>query len=237
MIKSKSTIGKDLLKLRKNTNLSQRDISDLIGVAQTNLSMIERGVRIPNSIEYDAICKLFDVKNKELNLLLKNKRIGKNIRYIRTQNCLSEREIANMCGLNKKDIVRIEKGQIDLENSDIVSDKLFSCNLFNKDQILYNGIMFNEEVNVECIKAELDAEEDRFVESISNKVSTNILDKIEETIIGYLDGKDVNPFESKYSEIKYTMRKVLIRGMNYSNDISQNDRSSIIEFMKEYLYE
>lgn len=55
-----------LKELRKNARKTQKDVSELIGVASSTYSMYERGEREPDFETLDKICKLFNVSSDYL---------------------------------------------------------------------------------------------------------------------------------------------------------------------------
>lgn len=55
-----------LKETRQQLNLSQKKISEKIGIAETTLSMIETGERIPTESQFNAIVKLFNFPEEML---------------------------------------------------------------------------------------------------------------------------------------------------------------------------
>lgn len=55
-----------LKELRKNVRKTQKEVSELIGVASSTYSMYERGEREPDFETLDKICKLFNVSSDYL---------------------------------------------------------------------------------------------------------------------------------------------------------------------------
>lgn len=55
-----------LKELRKNVRKTQKEVSELIGVASSTYSMYERGAREPDFETLDKICKLFNVSSDYL---------------------------------------------------------------------------------------------------------------------------------------------------------------------------
>jgi transcriptional regulator with XRE-family HTH domain len=62
-------IGKAIRQLRKDKNLSQKELADLIEISQNSLSQIEIGSKRPNPQTMKRICKVLNTSESMLYIL------------------------------------------------------------------------------------------------------------------------------------------------------------------------
>lgn len=229
------TIGEEMKKFRKVNDLTQYELSVLANVPQTNISMIERGIRTSTDREYDAISKLISEGSEELSILKENKKIGNNLKILIGMSGLTETKFAKVCGLTRTTVCRIENGRIDLNKNTRIREKLLSSRLFTEKELFDMNEYIKFDKRIDEVKKEFDVEEDRFVNRISSKVATSIIDRVEETLIGYLDGENSSdPFSGEYAEIKKVIGKLIHDGIPEA-DITTSQNKLINKWVKEYI--
>ena len=59
------SVAENITRMRKNKNMSQAELADKVGVAQSMIGQIERGSRVPTVILADVIAKALggDIKD------------------------------------------------------------------------------------------------------------------------------------------------------------------------------
>ena len=73
-------LGNKILKIRKDNNLTQKELADKLGVTYQSVSKWERGINIPDLVIIRQICKEFNIDiNDMLDTPKKNKKIYKYI--------------------------------------------------------------------------------------------------------------------------------------------------------------
>jgi len=66
-----SEFGEKLIKLRTQRGLTVKDACQKVGIPQSRLSELERGVRIPTSGQIESLEKFYEVEAEELGKLAK----------------------------------------------------------------------------------------------------------------------------------------------------------------------
>ena len=59
-------IGRNIFRLRRQAGLSQGELGQLIGMAQANVSTLERGGALPSMEKFIRLCQALEVGSDEL---------------------------------------------------------------------------------------------------------------------------------------------------------------------------
>jgi len=104
------TIGKKLLELRKQKNLSQEQVADMLCISQSAYGRIETGESNSWANHLNKLCSIFEIQPEELissdGTFVNNNQQGGNAGYIQVVNQLSEKLIEQYeARLREKDAV------------------------------------------------------------------------------------------------------------------------------------
>lgn len=146
-----STFNNQIKKLRQEHNLSQQELADKIGMSKSSVNMYERGEREPGIETVKRIADFFDVdvdylfgisdikKRRSFTIGEKtNRSIAHNIRHHREQAKLTQKQFADMLGVDEKTVAVIESGEeaLNEEMLFMICDvlQLIPCNIIPTDE-------------------------------------------------------------------------------------------------------
>jgi len=100
-----------LKELREKKGVYQKDVAKFMGVDRTTYVKWENGITEPNN---ESLAKLADYFNVTTDYLLSYEKnnIGKNIKHIRKEKKLTQKELGDLCGLTETQISRYERNKI-----------------------------------------------------------------------------------------------------------------------------
>lgn len=113
--------------LRQEWGLSQQELADRIGLSKSSINMYERGEREPGIDTLKRIAAFYNVdidfllgktssRRKSLILGAKiNRNIAHNIQYHREESNLSQKQFADLLGVDEKTVIDLENGQKKLD--------------------------------------------------------------------------------------------------------------------------
>ena len=166
-------LGEKLVEFRKINKLTQRNVEQMTDIPQPRISFIERGA-LPLIWEERKIRDLLECKNKKFEDMIKDKKIGSNLKRLITMNGYTESTFARLSGLAKDQILDIENGNISLidPKNKFILNKITVTNLFKKDD-LFRGINVMEDENGET-KSLLHEQEEDFIDILSDKIANKL---------------------------------------------------------------
>ena len=115
-------IHERLLDIREEANLKQEDLAEILKVSQSNYSRQENGKELIPLVKLNILCNYFKVsmdyvigntrkrswnKNYELNF----EEIGKNIKKVRKDNNLTQKQLAEILNTTQSTISAYESGK------------------------------------------------------------------------------------------------------------------------------
>lgn len=113
--------------LRKERGLSQQELADRIGLSKSSINMYERGEREPGIDTLKRIAAFYNVdidfllgktSSRRKSLILgakKNQNIAHNIQHHRQEANLSQKQFADLLGVDEDTVVDLENGQKKLD--------------------------------------------------------------------------------------------------------------------------
>lgn len=122
-----SNFNNQLKTLRQEYNLSQQELADKIGISKSSINMYERGEREPGIETVKRIADFFNVdvdylfgvsdikKRREFKVTRTNKSIAHNIRHHREQANLSQKEFADLLGIDETVVADLESSKSTLK--------------------------------------------------------------------------------------------------------------------------
>ena len=122
-----SNFNNQLKTLRQEYNLSQQELADKIGISKSSINMYERGEREPGIETVKRIADFFNVdvdylfgvsdikKRREFKVTRTNKSIAHNIRHHREQSNLSQKELADLLGIDEAVVADLESSKSTLK--------------------------------------------------------------------------------------------------------------------------
>ena len=112
---------KNLSFLRNNSQMSQLDLAEKLGVSQQTISKYERGTREP---DHGTLIKLSRIFGVSIDILLNAEAdgIGDAIREEREDQGLSVKELADELQISVKEILQYEANDIDISND--IADRI-----------------------------------------------------------------------------------------------------------------
>lgn len=122
-----SNFNNQLKTLRQEYNLSQQELADKIGISKSSINMYERGEREPGietvkriadffNVDVDYLFGVSDVKKRrEFKVIRINKSIAHNIQHHREQANLSQKELADLLGIDEAVVADLESGKSTLK--------------------------------------------------------------------------------------------------------------------------
>ena len=99
MENNKKLLGKRIKELRKNANLTQEKLAELIGIETTSLSGIESGRHFPSMITLEKIALIL---NMELKALF-------DFKHLVSESYMKEKIISNIDKIKKEELAFIYK--------------------------------------------------------------------------------------------------------------------------------
>ena len=122
-----SSFNNQLKILRKEYNLSQQELAAKIGISKSSINMYERGEREPGletvkriadffNVDIDYLFGVSDIKKRHgFKIQIINKSIAHNIRYHREEANLSQKQFADLLGVDESVVIELESGNNKLE--------------------------------------------------------------------------------------------------------------------------
>lgn len=109
--------------LRQERGFSQQELADRIGLSKSSINMYERGEREPGIDTLKRIAAFFNVdidfllgKQKSLILGAKlSQNVAQNIQHHRQQANLSQKQFADLLGVDEDTVINLENGQKKLD--------------------------------------------------------------------------------------------------------------------------
>ena len=127
-------VGEKLIKLRKERNISQEKLSEMIGVTRQTLSNWESNITSPNLQDTEKICKIFTISIDELvgneKLIRRNKLGTKKIIFIILMPILL---IIGIIGFTKRDFTSYYQTEFDC----VLDGKSINISVYQEDNVYF----------------------------------------------------------------------------------------------------
>lgn len=139
------TIGSNIRKYRKEKNLTQKELAELVGISQNSIQRYETEQREPTFEQLKTIALALNISVTKLIAIERTFSIPNNIKAIREEQNISRKQFANELGVSEEEVIKFET----VPKS--VSHDMFNkiCNILN---ITNTELFTRSDVGIEAHK-------------------------------------------------------------------------------------
>ena len=215
------SLGKQILKLRKENKMSQEDFSEIFNVTRQTVSSweneksypdIETLVRISDkfNISLDILIKGDNKMIQDVTKKMKNHKVFKIVIFVLVIVLLSSGLIFYLVNAkNREEIAKLNEIQKNMTLSTIKKDDLVEDIFINQDNIKYVDILINNELLISHIRVMQTRDIDGSIVKDDNKVSFILLEVPED-------------FSYKWDLIRYNIKFNLVKSTNNKQTINKD---------------